>query len=43
MVWRVSSPTDLRCEGDLRDVEGAVPYAVEVRGGDFGMWRGDFF
>ena len=32
-MWRVSSPTDLRCEGDLRDVEGAVSYAVEVRGG----------
>ena len=32
-MWRVSSPTDLRCEGDLRDVEGAVPYGFGVCGG----------
>ena len=32
-MWRAPSPTQLRFGGDLRDVEGAVPYGFGVCGG----------
>ena len=32
-TWRAPSPTDLRREGEFRDVEGAVSYGFEVCGG----------
>ena len=41
-AWRVLSPRDLRCEGDLRDVEGVVAEGFEVCGG-FRDVEGRFF